>query len=108
MKDKVINLAVTGASGAIYAQRLLHYLDESSEVAAINLIITPAGLTVIKEELDLKLSNLREHDAEMLLGRPSSKVRAFPAKDTGAAIASGSYRVDAMVIVPCSANSLGL
>src|SRR5207249_11078687 len=50
----------------------------------------------------------RENDGEIILGRPSTKVKSFPAKDTGAAIASGSYPVDAMIIVPCSANSLGL
>jgi 4-hydroxy-3-polyprenylbenzoate decarboxylase len=108
MTGKVINLGVTGASGAIYAQRLLHYLDESPEVAAVNLVITAAGLTVIKEELDLKLSGLRENDGEMLLGRPSKKVRSLPTKDIGASIASGSYPVDAMIIVPCSANTLGM
>jgi flavin prenyltransferase len=108
MSGKTINLGITGASGVIYAQRLLHYLDESPEVESINLVITAAGLTVIKEELDLKLTGLRENDGEMLLGRPSKKVRSFPAKDIGASIASGSCPVDAMIIVPCSANTLGM
>jgi flavin prenyltransferase len=108
MTGKVINVGITGASGVVYAQRLLYYLDESPEVEAVNLVVTSAGLTVIKEELDLKLSGLRENDGEMLLGRPCKKVRSFPAKDIGASLASGSYPVDAMVIVPCSANSLGM
>ncbi|MEW6733085.1 MAG: UbiX family flavin prenyltransferase [Acidobacteriota bacterium] len=108
MAGRVINLGITGASGSIYAQRLLHHLEESPEVACINLIITPAGFVVIKEELDIKLTGLHNNDATLLLGRSSEKVKCFPAKDTGATIASGSYLVDAMVIVPCSTNSVGL
>src|ERR1041384_5465476 len=101
MTGKVINLGITGASGSMYAQRLHHYLDESPTVATINLIITSAGITVIREELDLKITGVRDLDVELLLGRKSRKVKVFPAKDTGAAIASGSYPVDAMIIVPC-------
>lgn len=105
---KKIIVGITGASGALYAQRLLHYLEESSEVEVVNLVITSAGATVIREELELKLSGVRETDAELLLGRATNKIKNFPAKDIGASIASGSYPVDAMVIIPCSVNTLGI
>ncbi len=105
---KKIIVGITGASGVIYAQRLLHYLEESSEVEIVNLVITSAGATVIREELELKLSGVRESDAELLLGRATSKLKHFPVKDIGASIASGSYPVDAMVIIPCSVNTLGI
>jgi len=105
---KKIIVGITGASGAIYAQRLLHYLEESSEVEIINLVITSAGATVIREELELKLSGVRETEVELLLGRATNKIKHFPAKDIGASIASGSYPVDAMVIIPCSVNTLGM
>lgn len=105
---KKITLAITGASGAIYAQRLLHYLDESSEVETINLVMTSAGASVIREELDLNLSGVRQQDAELFLGRSTTKIDHFPAKDIGAKIASGSYAVDGMVIIPCSVNTLGM
>lgn len=108
MAGKVITLGITGASGSIYAQRLLHYLAESPEVAEINLVITAAGTTVIQEELDLKVSGTRAQDVDILLGRSCEKVRLLPAKDTGATIASGSYPVSAMIVVPCSVNSMGL
>ncbi|MFY9221820.1 MAG: flavin prenyltransferase UbiX [Blastocatellia bacterium] len=107
MAKKII-VGITGASGAIYAQRLLHYLEESPLVETINLVITSAATTVIREELSLKFSGVRETDAELLLGRPTTKIKHFPAKDIGASIASGSYPVDAMVIIPCSANTLGM
>lgn len=107
MAKKII-VGITGASGAIYAQRLLHYLEESSCVETINLVITSAATTVIREELSLNFSGVRETDAELLLGRPTTKIKHFPAKDIGASIASGSYPVDAMVIIPCSVNTLGM
>ena len=107
MAKKII-VGITGASGAIYAQRLLHYLEESPLVETINLVITSAATTVIREELSLKFSGVRETDAELLLGRPTTKIKHFPAKDIGASIASGSYPVDAMVIIPCSVNTLGM
>lgn len=107
MAKKII-VGITGASGAIYAQRLLHYLEESSLVETINLVITSAATTVIREELSLNFSGVRETDAELLLGRPTTKIKHFPAKDIGASIASGSYPVDAMVIIPCSVNTLGM
>jgi 4-hydroxy-3-polyprenylbenzoate decarboxylase len=105
---KKIIVGITGASGAIYAQRLLHYLEESNDVEVVNLVITSAGATVIREELELKFSGVRENDAELLLGRTTNKIIHFPAKDIGASIASGSYPVDAMVIIPCSVNTLGI
>lgn len=105
---KKIIVGITGASGAIYAQRLLHHLEESELVDIINLVVTSAGASVIREELDLNLSGVRENDGNLLLGRHSSKLTLFPSKDIGASIASGSYPVDSMVIIPCSVNTLGM
>lgn len=104
---KHLTVAITGASGALYAQRLLHHLDASPEVARIHLVISALGVTVIREELLLPVSGVKQQDAELLLGRPSAKITLLPAKDVGAAIASGSYPCDGMVIVPCSMGSLG-
>ncbi len=104
---KHLTVAVTGASGALYAQRLLYYLDASPEVARIHLVISALGATVIREELLLPVTGVRQSDVESLLGRPSAKTTLLPAKDVGAAIASGSYPCDGMVIVPCSMGSLG-
>lgn len=104
---KEIIVAVTGASGAVYAQRLLHLLEQSPEVRRVHLILTAYGLIVLREELDLEISGIKAADVEALLGRPSAKIQLHPAKDVGASIASGSYRTDGMVIIPCSMGSLG-
>ncbi|MBX7219857.1 MAG: UbiX family flavin prenyltransferase [Blastocatellia bacterium] len=104
---KHITVGITGASGALYAQRLLHYLDKSPEVGRINLVLTAFGVTVIREELDLDVTGTKTSDVETLLGRTSEKIHLLPAKDIGASIASGSYRTDGMVVVPCSMGTLG-
>ncbi len=104
---KHLTVAITGASGVIYAQRLLHYLDASPDVARISLVISALGVTVIREELELPVTGTRQSDAELLLGRPTTKITLLPARDVGATIASGSHPCDGMAVVPCSMGSLG-
>jgi 4-hydroxy-3-polyprenylbenzoate decarboxylase len=103
---KSFTLGITGASGSIYAQRLLQRLDESPEVERIDLVITPAGVRVVGEELSLNVAGAEPRVARELLGGPSDKVIVHAASDIGATIASGSYLSDAMIIVPCSVGSL--
>ena len=104
---KVITVGISGASGVIYAQRLLMHLDESADVSRINLIISGPGRRVIADELEVSASSDSEQLVAELLGRPSPKTVLFHPGDIGASIASGSYPVDAMVIIPCSASTLG-
>ena len=103
---KSITVGISGASGAIYAQRLLIQLEESPEVRQINLVISGPGRRVISDELDINVPESDHMVAEMI-GHPPRKVVVFHPGDIGAAIASGSYPVDAMVIIPCSASTLG-
>ena len=105
---KSITVAISGASGAIYAQRLLMQLEDSAEVGQINLVISGPGRRVISDELDINPAADSDHIAAELIGRPSSKTVVFHPGDIGAAIASGSYPVDAMAIIPCSASTLGV
>ena len=103
---KTITVGITGASGSIYAQRLLARLNESPEVARIDLVISQAGVRVVGEELGLKVAGTDSRVARELLGKDSEKVIVHSANDIGASIASGSYLSDAMIIVPCSMGSL--
>lgn len=104
---KSITVGISGASGAIYAQRLLILLDESPQVRQINLVISGPARRVISDELDLNAPDAEQLVTE-LIGRPSTKIVLFHPGDIGAAIASGSYPVDAMVIIPCSASTIGV
>ena len=105
---KTITVGISGASGAIYAQRLLVQLEESPEVRQINLVISGPGRRVITDELDITATSDTEELVSEMVGRPSIKTIVFHPGDIGAAIASGSYPVDAMVIIPCSASTLGV
>jgi 4-hydroxy-3-polyprenylbenzoate decarboxylase len=101
-----ITVAITGASGAIYPYRFIRHLANDSRVSRINLVASDAGIRVLNEELPLQPINL-DNVAEKLLGCQLEKIRVLNNRDTGACIASGSYSVDAMVIIPCSMGTLG-
>ena len=105
---KTITVGISGASGAIYAQRLLVQLEDSPEVRQINLVVSGPGRRVISDELDVTSTADTEQIVAEMIGRPSTKTIVFHPGDIGAAIASGSYPVDAMVIIPCSSSTLGV
>jgi flavin prenyltransferase len=103
---RTITVGVTGASGAIYAQTLLRLLDADRRVARVFLIATDAGLRLLSTELGIVAADGKKLPA-LLTGSAAKKIEYLPNKDIGAAIASGSAAVDAMVIIPCSAGALG-
>jgi 4-hydroxy-3-polyprenylbenzoate decarboxylase len=102
---KTITVAITGASGAIYARRLLWHVERGAEVGRVYLVVSAPGRRVLAEELDVTGSG----DALVteLVGAPSEKIQLVPSSDIGATIASGSYPIDGMVVVPCSVSTVG-
>jgi 4-hydroxy-3-polyprenylbenzoate decarboxylase len=98
-----ITLAVTGASGSIYAAEILRALVADTRVTKINFVASDSALRVFAEEMHL---SGRNDLAEKLLGAPASKIQQHPETDIGANIASGSYPTDAMIILPCSMGTL--
>ena len=84
---------ITGATGAVYAVRLLARLRTAG--CETHLVLSPAGVLNAHHELDLDRGAL-----EALADR------AYNPADIGAAIASGSFRSDAMVVAPCSMRTL--
>lgn len=85
-------VAITGASGVIYGKRLLEVLKEKN--VEVLLVVSDAARKVAEHELG-------ETDWSSL----SSRV--FAQDDIGAPLASGSFKVDAMVIVPASMKTVG-
>ncbi len=98
-----ITLAVTGASGSIYAAEMLRALAADTRVAKINFVVSDNALRVLAEELHL---SGRNELAQRLLGGPCDKVQQHASSDIGANIASGSYSTTAMIVLPCSMGSL--
>lgn len=100
---KTVTLAVTGASGSLCAVTMLRALEADERVGRIHLITSPSALRVFAEELEI---SGRAGLVEKLLGRASAKVITEAHENIGAAIASGSYPVDAMLVIPCSMGTL--
>jgi 4-hydroxy-3-polyprenylbenzoate decarboxylase len=88
-----IVVGITGATGAIYGVRLLERLKQLG--AQTHLIVSPAGVLNVHHELGLDRKAL-EALADV----------AYNPADVGAALASGSFATDAMVVAPCSMKSL--
>src|SRR5258707_13834782 len=105
-QKQIVTVGVTGASGAILAQKTLLLLEEDPRVGRVHLVITEAGQRLFAEELGIISGDLK-HLPSRILGRPAAKIEALPNKDVGASIASGSYAVDSMVVIPCSMGTLG-
>jgi flavin prenyltransferase len=105
-QKQIVTVGVTGASGAILAQKILVLLEEDARVARVHLVVTEAGQRLLMEELGISSGDLKQLPGR-ILGRASAKIEVLPSKDVGASIASGSYAVDAMVVIPCSMNTLG-
>ncbi len=129
MKPSNVVLAITGASGVIYAVRLLDVLLAAG--CQVHLTISPSAKIVLKQELDLSI-DLQNFAAEPLLAsgaawlasvseagqKPAAaKLAASPARanqlvyhhyeNLMAPIASGSFLTAGMVVCPCSGSTLG-
>jgi 4-hydroxy-3-polyprenylbenzoate decarboxylase len=118
---KRVLVAISGASGAVYGVRLLQYLKQLTQVIPglgpnfsqnveaspeplsspakthlqTHLVVSAAGWRTLAHELDLSRSEI-----EALVDV------VYPVEDIGAAVASGSFGIDAMVVAPCSMRTL--
>ncbi|MGR3177452.1 MAG: UbiX family flavin prenyltransferase [Candidatus Anammoxibacter sp.] len=101
--NKNIIIAITGASGVVYAQRLLQVL--SSKNIHIHLVISEAAIEVIRHELDIKL-DINNLDVSRLVGTDVDRISSYHIDDVNAPIISGLFKTIGMVIVPCSMNTL--
>jgi 4-hydroxy-3-polyprenylbenzoate decarboxylase len=104
-QTKTITVGVTGASGAILAQKTLALLEDDPHVTRVYLVVTETGQRLLAEELEIVSGDLHQLPAR-ILGRAAQKIEVISNKDVGASIASGSYDVDAMIVVPCTMGAL--
>jgi len=102
-------VAITGASGSIYALRTLGHMISSGVVERINLIMSESAETVARVELGVDLRGADTARINDWLGLPrESKLIQLQRRDNLAAkAASGSHPQEGMVIVPCSMGTLG-
>ncbi len=106
-----LTLAVTGASGAVFAGAMLRLLAAEDRVRRVDVVVTDSALRVLAEEMDLQGGRTRvlqtltstAGDGPELA---TDKFRLRDNADIGAGIASGSYPSDGMIVLPCSVATL--
>jgi 4-hydroxy-3-polyprenylbenzoate decarboxylase len=104
-----LTVAITGASGTIYAHRTLQLLAASGVVETINLIMSGTAATVAQVELGV---NLKDPNADKIndwlgLEKDSKLIRFWRLDNLAAKPSSGSNKQAGMIIVPCSMATIG-
>ncbi len=104
-----LTVAVTGASGSIYARRTLAHVAASGVVERVNLVMSGSALVVARVETGAKITDGDVRAVNEWVGLPpDSKLIRFHRLDNMAAPpASGSHPQAGMVVVPCSMGTLG-
>jgi 4-hydroxy-3-polyprenylbenzoate decarboxylase len=88
-----IVVGISGASGAVYGVRLLQLLRELD--VETHLVVSRSAQVTLSQEMSLQLADVKA----------LADVH-YPNADIGAAISSGSFRVDGMIVAPCSIKTL--
>ncbi len=99
MASHRIVIGISGASGAAYARRVIELLVAND--VEVHLVVSPLGQRLLHDELGME-----GVDLAALAGTDRHGMTLHHYRDVGAAIASGSFLHDGMVVVPCSNNSL--
>ncbi len=86
-------VGITGATGVIYGIRSLQALKELS--VETHLVITEMGKATISMETDYAIGDVEKLAAKV-----------YPVRDLAAAISSGSFPTDGMIVAPCSVRTL--
>ena len=104
-----LTVAITGASGTIYAHRTLQLLAASGVVETVNLIMSGTAATVAQVEMGV---NLKDADTTKInewlgLDAGSKMIRYWRLDNFAAKPSSGSNKQAGMIIVPCSMGTIG-
>jgi 4-hydroxy-3-polyprenylbenzoate decarboxylase len=103
-----IVVGVSGASGALLARRFVETALAARGLSRLHLVLSEAAIEVAREELDAEIRSTSDWIERLLA--PAAARRRIELHDNGqvgASIASGSYPVSAMIVIPCSAGTLG-
>ena len=100
-------VAITGASGAVYGMRLLSYLVKNG--LTVHLTVTKEAWWILKDETGFIMEGSEEEIQSSLCGYygvSKETLHYYEENNLKAPIASGSFRNDGMIIVPCSMKTV--
>ncbi|MGE5658557.1 MAG: flavin prenyltransferase UbiX [Actinomycetota bacterium] len=102
-------VGVTGASGLIYAVRTLKYLLQAD--CTVELVASKSTYIVWQSEQNVRMpadpTQQEEFWRQQAGEEVGGKLRCHPWQDVGANIASGSFRTQGMMVIPCSMSTVG-
>lgn len=108
MPGREIVVGVSGGSGASLARRFVELALAGNSVSKLHLVFSEASLEVARSEIDAKIATGEDWVARLEVPRAASRRIVLHSNgDVGASIASGSYPVAGMIVIPCSAGTLG-
>jgi 4-hydroxy-3-polyprenylbenzoate decarboxylase len=104
-----LTVAITGASGSVYAHRTLVHMAASGAVERVNLIMSGSALVVARVEMGAKIAagDVRAVNEWVGLPADSELIRFHRLDNMAAQPSSGSHPQTGMVVVPCSMGTLG-
>ncbi len=102
-------LVVSGASGSALAVEVARRAGASPEVERLHVVVTGPGARVAAHELGREWAGSRAFCRQLAVAHPEleGRLAPWPDGDLMAPIASGSYRLGGVAVVPCSAGMAG-
>ncbi len=101
---KRLIVGITGASAVVYGVRLLEVLAKREDME-IHLTISSSGARALWEELKIEV-DINDFKLQSLIGMDTEQIIYHHESDIGASIASGSFRTEGMIVVPCSMGTV--
>lgn len=105
--SRCVVVGITGASGAVYARRLVQVLAQSN--LQVDVVMSASGIAVFREELGIDVDREWESGSVFSLepATMAERVTRYSINDFLSPVASGSHLTRGMVICPCSGTTLG-
>ncbi len=108
MPGREIVVGVSGASGALLARRFVELALADRGLSRLHLVFSEASLEVARGELDPSIRTAEDWVSSLEApAKAVARIEIHGNGEVGASIASGSYPVYGMIVIPCSAGTLG-